>query len=112
MALPTLTDEQVRTLSRSQKDQWWLDHVYRGDMPQLTVRSALTGFLLGGALAATSLYIGAKTGISIGVGLTSVLITFALFRLLARRRWAAASRSSRTTAPNRSPPLPATWSHR
>ena len=84
MALPTLTDEQVRTLSRSQKDQWWLDHVYRGDMPQLTVRSALTGFLLGGALAATSLYIGAKTGISIGVGLTSVLITFALFRLLAK----------------------------
>ncbi|MFM7553748.1 MAG: OPT/YSL family transporter, partial [Verrucomicrobiota bacterium] len=84
MALPTLSDEQVRTLSRSQKDQWWLDHVFRGDMPQLTVRSALTGFLLGGALAATSLYIGAKTGISIGVGLTSVLITFALFRLLAR----------------------------
>jgi uncharacterized oligopeptide transporter (OPT) family protein len=84
MALPALSDEQVRTLSRSQKDQWWLDHVYRGDMPQLTVRSALTGFLLGGALAATSLYIGAKTGISIGVGLTSVLITFALFRLLAK----------------------------
>ena len=84
MALPALSDEQVRTLSRSQKDQWWLDHVFRGDMPQLTVRSALTGFLLGGALAATSLYIGAKTGISIGVGLTSVLITFALFRLLAR----------------------------
>jgi uncharacterized oligopeptide transporter (OPT) family protein len=51
-------------------------------MPQLTIRSALTGFLLGGVLAATSLYIGAKTGISIGVGLTSVLITFALFRLL------------------------------
>ena len=82
MALPTLSDEQVRTLSRSQKDQWWLEHVFRGDMPQLTIRSALTGFLLGGVLAATSLYIGAKTGISIGVGLTSVLITFALFRLL------------------------------
>jgi len=84
MALPTLSDEQVRTLSRSQKDQWWLEHVFRGDMPQLTVRSALTGFLLGGVLAATSLYIGAKTGISIGVGLTSVLITFALFRLLGK----------------------------
>ena len=82
MALPTLSDEQVRTLSRSQKDHWWLELVFRGDMPQLTIRSALTGFLLGGVLAATSLYIGAKTGISIGVGLTSVLITFALFRLL------------------------------
>ena len=84
MALPALSDEQVRTLSLSQKDQWWLEHVFRGDMPQLTVRSALTGFLLGGVLAATSLYIGAKTGISIGVGLTSVLITFALFRLLGK----------------------------
>jgi uncharacterized oligopeptide transporter (OPT) family protein len=84
MALPALSDEQVRTLSRSQKDQWWLEHVFREDMPQLTVRSALTGFLLGGVLAATSLYIGAKTGISIGVGLTSVLITFALFRLLGK----------------------------
>ena len=84
MALPTLSDEQVRTLSRSQKDHWWLEHVFRGDMPQLTIRSALTGFLLGGVLAATSLYIGAKTGISIGVGLTSVLITFALFRLLGK----------------------------
>lgn len=84
MALPALSDEQVRTLSRSQKDQWWLEHVFRGDMQQLTVRSALTGFLLGGLLAATSLYIGAKTGISIGVGLTSVLITFALFRLLGK----------------------------
>ena len=60
MALPTLSDEQVRTLSRSQKDHWWLEHVFRGDMPQLTIRSALTGFLLGGVLAATSLYIGAK----------------------------------------------------
>ena len=84
MALPALSDEQVRTLSRSQKDQWWFEHVFRGDMPQLTVRSALTGFLLGGLLAATSLYIGAKTGISIGVGLTSVLITFALFRLMGK----------------------------
>ena len=84
MALPALSDEQVRTLSRTQKDQWWLEHVFRGDMPQLTVRSALTGFWLGGVLAATSLYIGAKTGISIGVGLTSVLITFALFRLLGK----------------------------
>ena len=33
-------------------------------MPQLTIRSALTGFLLGGVLAATALYIGAKTGIT------------------------------------------------
>ena len=44
MALPQLTDEQIRTWSRAEKDQWWLKNVYRGNMAQLTVRSALTGF--------------------------------------------------------------------
>ncbi len=58
--------------------------MYRGDQPQLTVRSALTGFLLGGVLSAAALYIGGKAGITIGVGLTSVLVAFASFRLLHR----------------------------
>ncbi len=83
MALLNLTDEQVATWSREQKDRWWLENVFRGDMPQLTLRSAFTGFLLGGVLSATGLYIGAKTGIGIGVGLTSVILAFALFRALA-----------------------------
>src|SRR5258706_97790 len=51
-------------------------------MPQLTLRSAITGFLLGGLLAATALYIGGKTGINIGVGLTSVILAFALYRAM------------------------------
>ena len=82
MALLQLTDEQTRTWTRREKDDWWLKNVYRGDMAQLTLRSALTGFLLGGILAATGLYIAAKTGISIGVGLTSVILAFALGRAL------------------------------
>jgi OPT family oligopeptide transporter len=82
MALQQLTEEQTRTWTRAQKDEWWFTHIFRGDMPQLTLRSALTGFLLGGVLAATALYIGAKTGISIGVGLTSVILSFAIFRSL------------------------------
>lgn len=83
MALIQLTEEQVRTWTREQKDEWWLRNVFRGDMPQLTVRSGITGFLLGGVLAATAMYIGAKTGISIGVGLTSVILAFALYRIMA-----------------------------
>jgi OPT family oligopeptide transporter len=82
MALQHLTDEQTRTWTRAQKDQWWFDNVFRGDMPQLTLRSGFTGFLLGGILSATALYIAAKTGISIGVGLTSVLLSFGLYRAL------------------------------
>ncbi|HWH38195.1 MAG TPA: OPT family oligopeptide transporter [Usitatibacter sp.] len=83
MALLQLDEQQIRTWSREQKDRWWLENVYRGDMPQLTLRSAVTGFLLGGVLAATALYIAGKTGITIGVGLTSVILAFAIYRGLA-----------------------------
>jgi OPT family oligopeptide transporter len=84
MALPQLNDEQVRTMSREQKDRWWLENVFRGDMPQLTLRAALTGFLLGGVLSATNLYVGAKTGWTLGVGVTSVILSFVIFRTFAR----------------------------
>jgi uncharacterized oligopeptide transporter (OPT) family protein len=83
MALVQLQEEQIRTWTRAQKDEWWLKNVYRGDMPQLTIRSGATGFLLGGVLAATAMYIGAKTGIAIGVGLTAVILAFAIYRILA-----------------------------
>jgi uncharacterized oligopeptide transporter (OPT) family protein len=80
VAIQQLSDQQVREWTREQKDRWWLENVYRGDMPQLTVRSAVTGFLLGGVLAATALYIAAKAGVTIGVGLTSVILAFAMYR--------------------------------
>jgi len=89
MAIQHLTDEQTRSWSRAQKDEWWFKNVYRGDMAQLTLRSGLTGFLLGAILSATGLYIGAKTGIAIGVGLTSVILAFALFRMMHAAGWAS-----------------------
>jgi OPT family oligopeptide transporter len=82
MALQQLSDEQIRTWSRAKKDDWWFKNVYRGNVPQLTIRSGVTGFLLGAVLAATALYIGGKTGIGLGVGLTSVMLSFAIFRSL------------------------------
>jgi uncharacterized oligopeptide transporter (OPT) family protein len=82
VAIQQLNDEQIKTWSRQQKDQWWLDNIYRGDMPQLSWRSGLTGFILGGVLSSTAMYIGAKTGISIGVNLISVILAFGLFKAL------------------------------
>jgi uncharacterized oligopeptide transporter (OPT) family protein len=82
--LPALSDEEVRVWTREQKDRWWLANVFRGDMPQLTIRSAITGFLLGGLLSATNLYVGAKTGWTLGVGLTSVILAFSMFKILSR----------------------------
>jgi len=87
MALPHLTDEQTRTWTRAEKDRWWLENVYRGNMPQLTIRSAITGFFLGGILSATNLYIGAKTGWTLGVGVTSVILSFVMFRALSKLRF-------------------------
>jgi len=87
MALPHLTDEQTRTWTREQKDRWWLENVFRGNMPQLTIRAAITGFFLGGVLSATNLYIGAKTGWSLGVGVTSVILSFVIFRALSSARF-------------------------
>src|SRR3954467_11619256 len=84
VAIKELTEEEVRTWTLEEKDRWWLQNVFRGNMPQLTVRSALTGMLLGGVLSLTNLYIGAKTGWTMGVGITSVILAYALFRLLSK----------------------------
>ncbi len=88
MPLPQLTDEQIRTWSREQKDEWWFTTVFKGDMPQLTIRAAITGFLLGGLLSATNLYVGARTGWTLGVGVTSVILAYAAFRVMASMKLA------------------------
>ncbi len=79
--LLSLTDEQIRTWTLEQKDRWWLENVFKGDMPQLTLRSATTGMFLGGILSLTNLYVGIKTGWTLGVGITSVILAFAAFKV-------------------------------
>jgi uncharacterized oligopeptide transporter (OPT) family protein len=86
MALPELTPEQVRTWTLEQKDTWWREHVFKGDMPQLTLRAGITGMVLGGVLSLTNLYVGIRTGWTLGVGLTSVIVSFAAFKMLAAAR--------------------------
>lgn len=82
MAIKHLSEQQIREWTLEQKDQWWLDNVYRGNMRQLTIRSALTGALLGSVLSLTNLYIGIKTGWTLGVGITAVILSYAAFKLL------------------------------
>lgn len=78
--IKSLTDEEIRTWTLEEKDRWWLENVYRGDMPQLTIRSAITGMLIGGILSLTNLYVGIKTGWTLGVGITSVILAFSAFK--------------------------------
>ncbi|HVU50424.1 MAG TPA: OPT/YSL family transporter [Polyangia bacterium] len=83
MALPELTPEQVREWTLEQKDAWWRANVFKGDMPQLTLRAGVTGMVLGSVLSLTNLYVGIRTGWTLGVGLTSVILSFAAFKMLA-----------------------------
>ena len=84
MSVHELSEEQVRRMTLAEKDEWWLKNVYKGHMPQLNLRSAVTGMLLGGILSLTNLYIGIKTGWSLGVGISSVILSFAIFKLFAK----------------------------
>jgi len=84
MSLKQLTEEQIQTMSLQEKDRWWLENVYKGDMPQLTLRSALTGMIIGGVLSITNLYVGIKTGWTLGIGITSVVLAFAFFKILSK----------------------------
>jgi len=84
MSIKELNEDQVRDWSLEQKDKWWLENVYRGDMPQLNLRSAVTGALIGSVLSLTNLYIGFKTGWTLGVGITSVILSFAAFRFFSK----------------------------
>jgi hypothetical protein len=86
MPIQELTQEQIHEMTLKQKDEWWLKNIYRGNMPQLNLRSALTGMILGGVLSLTNLYIGIKTGWTLGVGISSVVISFGFYNLLARLR--------------------------
>ena len=69
-----LSDAQIRTMSLEEKVRWWLDRVYKGHMPQLTIRAAATGMGLGLILSLTNLYIGIMTGRTLRVGVTSVIL--------------------------------------
>jgi uncharacterized oligopeptide transporter (OPT) family protein len=54
--------------------------VYQPDAPQLTLRAALAGCVLGAVMALSNLYVILKTGWSLGVTITACILAFAAFR--------------------------------
>lgn len=66
------------------RDRLWLEHVYDPNDPQLTVRAAIVGMLLGGTLGAANLYIGLKVGWSFGMSITASVVGFAVFGAIGR----------------------------
>ncbi len=84
MAIKQLSEEQAHSMTVEEKDRWWLENVYQGDVPQMTVRVVISGFLLGGLLSITNLYVGAKAGWSLGVAITAVIMAFVIVKAFSK----------------------------
>ena len=51
-------------------------------MPQFTLRTIVSGMLIGGLMSISNLYVGLKMGWGFGVTITSCVIAFAVFKTL------------------------------
>lgn len=61
----------------------WFKKVYQGDkVPQLTLRAVLMGALLGAFMSLSNLYVGLKTGWSLGVAITACVLSFSIYKTL------------------------------
>ena len=67
-------------------EKQWLAHVYRGNVPQLTLRAIIAGMLIGAVMCLSNLYVFLKTGWSMGVTITAAIIAFSAFKLLQAAR--------------------------
>lgn len=68
-------------LSAEERDQAWLNDIYRGDKePDLTTRAVVAGMLFGGLMALSNLYVGLKSGWGLGVDIAAVIVIFAIFK--------------------------------
>jgi len=65
-----------------ESEKHWLTHVYRGNVPQLTLRAIVAGMLIGAVMCLSNLYVFLKTGWSMGVTITAAIIAFSSFKLL------------------------------
>ncbi|MHB1843851.1 MAG: OPT family oligopeptide transporter [Deltaproteobacteria bacterium] len=61
-------------------ERHWLEHVYQGDVPQLTFRAVGMGLLLGAFMSFSNIYVVLKTGWLLGVAITACILAFSIFR--------------------------------
>ncbi|MEI6782490.1 MAG: OPT family oligopeptide transporter [Verrucomicrobiota bacterium] len=75
------TPENLKSVE--ERDQEWLDTVYRGDKEKdLTPRAVLAGMVFGGLMSLSNLYVGLKSGWGLGVDIAAVIVIFAVFKAL------------------------------
>lgn len=68
---------------REQSEIDWFQKVYQGDkLKQLTPRALIMGAALGGFMSLSNLYVGLKTGWSLGVAITASVLSFSIYKTL------------------------------
>lgn len=79
-SLPSLTPEQLATMTPEEKDRWWFKNVYQGDrMPQLTWRAVVMGGILGMLMSVSNLYTTLAIGWGFGVAITACVMSYVLW---------------------------------
>lgn len=76
--IPQFTPDGRRR-SAEEIEREWFETVYTGAgdrMPQLTWRAIIMGALLGCVMSLTNIYVGLKTGWSLGVAITACILSF------------------------------------
>src|SRR5438552_3661414 len=72
-----------RPRSAEEIEREWFETVYAGDrMPQLTWRAIGMGALLGCVMSLTNIYVGLKTGWSLGVAITACILSYSIWKAL------------------------------
>ena len=71
-------------MTQDEIDTYWLQRVYKPNVPQLTPRAVITGMVLGGIMSVSNLYVGLKTGWGLGVTVTAAVLAFGIFSGLKR----------------------------
>ncbi len=86
MAFEPEVDTSVFALDKippEQRDAYWRKHIYRADKePQLTVRGAIFGGLIGILACASSMYTSLKIGWGFGIALVAVILSFVVFNFM------------------------------
>ncbi len=77
-----LEDKSIEKSYEERKKEW-LSKVYRGGKEkEITFRGIVLGLIIGAILSLSNLYVGFKTGWSLGVTITAAIMSFALFKTL------------------------------
>lgn len=86
----TLSEPEIDTsvfaldkIPPEQRDAYWRKYIYRADKePQLTVRGAVFGGLIGILACASSMYTSLKIGWGFGIALVAVILSFVVFNAM------------------------------